>query len=124
MRLVSRYCIHVIQILRGPIGDEGVGTDQYGEPLDAATPTMLTLYARVEFDNARVINNRGEEIPCAAYVFIPHWYVDPATGEQTELTIGGQDRIVFEGRTYAIARSDRQEEWSNGVGRHWGVWIH
>jgi hypothetical protein len=81
------------------------------------------LYARVEFDNSRVINDRGEEIVCAAYVFIPPTYIDAATGLETELEIGGQDRIVFEGRTYAIAKRDRQEEWRYGPGRHWGVWV-
>ena len=124
MRQVSRYCIHVIQILRGPIGDEGVGTDQYGESISEATPTMLTLYARVEFDNARMINSRGEEVNCKAYVFIPPTYVDPATGLTTDLTIGGQDRIVFRGRIYAIAQVDFQEEWLDRRGRHWGVYIH
>ena len=123
-RLVERYCIHLIQLLRGPIGTAGVGTDSYGEPLEGATPSALSLNARVEFDNHRVTDMKGEEIVCVARIFIPPTYPDPDTGVETDLTIGGQDRIMFEGRTYAIARTDRQEGWLGDRGRHWDVSVH
>jgi len=121
MRNVDRYCIHTIVLLRGPSGDDGLGLSKYGKPLAEATPTSLTLDARVEFDNHRVINSRGEEIICSAKVFIPPTYTDPATGGEVELAIGGQDRIVFEGRTYAVADRRRQEGWTSDRGRHWEV---
>jgi hypothetical protein len=122
-RVVERYCIHTILLLRGPIGAEGVGFDIYNEPLDEVTPTSLTLAARVEFDNIRILDDSGEEVVCAARVFIPPTYADPDTGIETPLEIGGQDRIVFEGRTYALARRDRQEGWPSDAGRHWDVYI-
>ena len=122
-RLVLPYCIHTIQLLRGPSGVAGVGLDKYNTPLEGATPGSLTLRARVEFDNLRIINDKGQEVVCAARVFIPPTYVDIDTGLDTELTIGPEDRIVFEGKTYAVARRDRQEGWAGDRGRHWDVYI-
>ena len=122
-RLVERYCIHVIQLLRGPSGDEGTGLDQYNEPLQEVTPTTLQLNARVEFDNDRIINDKGEEVVCAARIFIPPTYPDPDTDADVELDIGPQDRIIFEGRTFAIGRRDRQEGWTHDRGRHWDIWV-
>jgi len=122
-RLLLRYCIHVIQLLRGPSGDEGTGLDGYNEPLQEVTPVTLQLNARVEFDQDRIIDDTGEEVVCAARIFIPPTYPDPDTGSDVELDIGPQDRIIFEGRTYAIARRDRQEGWAHDPGRHWDIWV-
>jgi hypothetical protein len=122
MRDVSRYFIHTVLIERGPIGGAGTGTDQYGEPVVAATPTRLSINARVEFDNRRIINSAGEEIVCEAIVFLPWTYVDGA-GVTQNLDLGGQDRIIFEARTYAIERRDRQEGWTGDRGRHWVAYI-
>jgi len=121
-RDVSRYFIHTIQLERGPIGIEGTGTADDGEPLAAATPLTLTLDARVEFDNVRIMNDRGQEINCAGTVFLPWTYVDGA-GVTQNLNLGGQDRIIFETRSYSIARRDRQEGWTNDRGRHWVAYI-
>jgi len=125
MRDIRRYFIHVIQLLRGPIGDEGVGKDGYGEPLTQATPETLTLDARVEWDNRRVMDDSGQEIVCAGMVFLRHSYPDPATGADIELTIGGQDRIVFEDREHPIVTRNRCEGWGWTIdpGSHWEVWI-
>jgi len=122
-RLLLRYCIHTIILLRGPSGDEGLGSDKYGDIVEEATPITLQLAARVEFDNARVINDRGEEVVCAARIFIPPTYTDLDTGVETELEINGQDRIIFEGRTYAIAQRNRQEGWTDDRGRHWDIYV-
>ena len=121
-RLLLRYCIHWIILLRGPSGAFGVGLDQYGELLDdEVTPTYLELRARVEFDNDRIIDDTGEEVVCAARIFIPPTYLDE--GVVTQLDIGPQDRIIFEGREYAIARRNRQEGWTADRGRHWEIWV-
>ncbi len=122
-RVVLRYCIHTIVLLRGPSGADGVGLDSYGEPLDEATPASLTLAVRFEFDNSRIIDDSGEEVVCAGRIFIPPTYLDPVTGVETNLDIGPQDRVVFEGRTYAMARRDRQEGWTDDRGRHWDVYV-
>ena len=81
-RLVERYCFHTILLLRGPSGNDGVGLDQYGEPVEAATPSSLALRVRVEFDNDRIIDDTGEEVVCAARIFIPPTYIDPDTGAE------------------------------------------
>lgn len=122
-RRVRRYCIHVIQLLRGPSGDEGIGLDKYGEPLSEVTPSSLLLNARVEFDNSRIIDDRGEEVVCAARIFIPPTYTDPDTKAEVELDIGPQDRVIFEGKTYAMARRNRQEGWVNDPGWHWDIYV-
>jgi len=124
-RDVSRYFIHTIQLERGPIGIEGTGTADDGEPIAGAipaTPLTLTLNARVEFDNVRIMNDRGQEIDCAGIVFLPWTYIDGA-GVTQDLNLGGQDRIIFETRKYSIARRDRQEGWMNDRGRHWVAYI-
>ena len=125
-RLVESYCIHTIILLRGPSGDEGVGLDDYGEPIESATPVTLSLKARVEWTNDRVIDDTGEEVICAARIFIPPTYPDPDTGVDTELTIGPQDRIIVEhqpDRTLAMARRDFEEGWADDRGRHWDIYV-
>ncbi len=118
MRQVSRYFIHVVIVVRGDVGPAGIGHDEYGEPIATATPETITVNARVEFDNFRVMSDRGEEIVCSARCFLPWTYTDGAGVEQ-DLNLGGQDRIIFEGREYAIERRDRQEGWTSDRGRHW-----
>ncbi len=124
MRDPRRYFCHQIVLLRGPTGDEGVGTDAYGEPLSAGTPVGLTLNARVEWDNRRVVTQGGEEVVCAGVVYLASKYTDPAGVEQ-ELDIGPQDRIVFEGREHPVATRNRAEGWGWQSDRasHWEVWI-
>ena len=125
-RLVLRYCIHTIILLRGPSGTEGTGLDQYGEILDTATPVSLSLSARVEWTNDRIIDDTGEEVLCAARIFIPPTYLDLDTGLETDLTIGPQDRIIVQhqpDRVLAVARRDFEEGWTNDRGRHWEVWV-
>ena len=125
-RLLERYCIHTILLLRGPSGDEGTGLGDYGEILEDATPVTLSLKARVEWTNDRIIDDTGEEVICAARIFIPPTYPDPITGAETELTIGPQDRIVVEhqpDRVLAMARRNFEEGWEDDRGRHWMIWV-
>ena len=121
-RDASRYFIHTCQVLRGPIGVMGSGTDDLGNPIVSATPQTVTVNCRVEFDNTRVIDDTGQEIVCAGRVFLPWSYVD-STGTTQDLDLAGQDMIIFEGRRYAIARRDRQEGWTGDRGRHWEAYI-
>ena len=125
-RAVLRYCIHTIILLRGPSGVDGTGLDQYGEILDEATPVSLSLSARVEWTNDRIIDDTGEEVVCAARIFIPPTYLDPDTGVDTDLAIGPQDRIIVEhqpDRVLAVAKRDWEEGWADDPGRHWEVWV-
>lgn len=122
MRDVSRYFIHVVEIIRGPTGAAGTGTDQYGEALADATPEVIVVNARVEFDNSLVIDDTGKECVCAGSVFLAWTYPD-ASGNEVDLDLGPEDRIRFEGRTYTIARRNRQEGWTDDPGRHWEAYI-
>jgi len=125
-RLVERYCIHTIILLRGPSGDEGTGLGNYGEIVEEATPSSLSLNARVEWTNDRIIDDNGEEVVCAARIFIPPTYPDPDSGVETELTIGPQDRIIVEhqpDRVLAMARRDFEEGWRDDRGRHWMIYV-
>lgn len=123
MRRRDKYLIHTVSILRGPVGADGVGTDVYGEPLQPATPTSLALPARVEWDNRRMLDSFGEEKVAAGVVFLPNKYATIAG--YVELTLGIQDRIVFEGREHPIIKIDRAEGWSwQGDERsHFEVWM-
>jgi len=109
LRRRDKYLIHVVQILRGPVGVEGVGTDAYGEPIEPATPETLAVPARVEWDNRRILDMNGEEKVAAGMVFFPNKYAGP-TG-YLELTLGIQDRIVFEGREHPVLKVERHEGW-------------
>lgn len=124
MRNIARYFIHSIVLVRGGTGTYGVGVTVYGEPVDASapTPTLLTLPARVEWDNRRVVNEAGEEVVCAASVSLPASYVDGA-GATVALVVGPQDRIIFEGREHAVVTRGRQEGWAGDRGQHIEVWI-
>jgi len=81
------------------------------------------LNVRVDFTVNRTIGPHGDEVPCAAEVYIPPTYPDPATGEDVDLTIGGQDRIIFLGRTYAVAQVNWERGWLGDQGDHWRVAI-
>jgi hypothetical protein len=123
MRDVSRYFIHVCQVVRGGAGAYGTGTDVYGEPLvTGGTPVALTLNCRVEWDRRRMPTGGGEEVICSGVIYLPATYVDIAGVTQT-LDIGPQDRIIFEGREHAVALRVRAEGWTLDSGRHWEVWF-
>jgi hypothetical protein len=123
-REVSRYFIHQITLIRGATGDDGTGTDIYGEPIGhAATPTGLTLNARVEWNNRRVTNQAGEEVVCSGMVYLDQHYIDPVMGLLVDLEIGPQDRIIFEGREHAVVTRTRAEGWLTDRGQHLEIWI-
>jgi hypothetical protein len=122
MRDITRYFIHVVQLIRGATGVYGTGTDQYGDPVVSATPAAgLALNARVEWDRYLVRFADGREVTCNAKVFLPHRYQDPITGAWTQLDIGPEDRLLFEGREHMIVQRRRQEGWSFSTDHrsHW-----
>jgi len=125
MRDPRRYFPEVVQILRGPIGDEGVGTDDYGEPLAQATPETITLDARIDRHARRIMDSSGQERIDEDLVFLAVYYPDPATGNPVELTIGAQDRIVYDGREHPVSEILPMIGWSwlHDPGSHWEVFV-
>ncbi len=125
---IDRYLIHIVQILRGAAGVIGVGTDQYGEPLTPATPTTLSIPARVEWDRRRTFNDAGEEVTANGVVFLANKYDSVGLGLEAdfvELNFGPQDRIVFEGREHPVLSRSRCEGWSwlDDPRSHWEIYI-
>ena len=120
---IQRYLIHTVTILRGPTGTEGVGRDQWGEPLAAATPASLEVPARVEWETKRITDSSGQEVIATGLVFLAPSYVEGGT--RVSLEIGPEDRLAFEGREYRLVTRERHEGWGwlTDARAHWELWI-
>jgi len=95
---------------------EGV-PDEWGEPVESATPMQQTVNARVEWDRKIVMGRDGRDRVCSGIVFV---------GNDIDLIKAG-DLIEFEGRDYIVEKADRCEThvpWGGDPDReHWEVYI-
>ncbi len=118
--MLQRYLVHEVKLHRGPSGPDGAGRDQYGEPLPGV---VLTLPARVEWDNRLIVDDAGREVVCAGTVYLAATY--DANGEKSELRIGPEDQIEFEGQMRSIVARQRCQasSWPDDPRSHWELLI-
>jgi len=128
-RDIGKYLIHRCWIIRGASGEEGVGRDEWGRPLEGATPATVEAQCRIEHKVRTFREVGGTEVVASIRLFFAR-PSHPTLGVE----IGPQDSFLLDSpddvdpstqKRYRIASRERYDGWSwtDDLAAHWEVWV-